>query len=104
MMVMSMQCQDEAPVRSEAPDVLLDGSRRETRAVFEPGHEHRTFPETDSERRAIQEFEREHRAVLEELPMPIIERQSELDAMEQVLAAWMIAATLGLAALALSIL
>ncbi len=99
-----MQCREEATARSEAREDLFDGSRREPPAILDRDHEHRTFPETDSERRAILEFEREHRAVLEELPMPIIERQSELDAMEQVLAAWMIVVTLGLAALALSIL
>ena len=89
-----MQCQEGVSARSEARDDLLEGSRQLHQAFLEP----------DSEQRMILEFERDHRAVLEEIPMTMIERQSELDSMEQVLAAWMIVATLGLAALALSIL
>jgi hypothetical protein len=92
--MVSMQCQEGASARSEARDDLFEGSLQQHQAVLEP----------DGELRTILEFEREHRAVLEEIPMTMIERQSELDSMEQVLAAWMIVATLGLAALALSIL
>jgi hypothetical protein len=43
--------------------------------------------------------QRERRAILEEQHMTIVDRRSELNSIQDVLAAWMIVATIGLVAI-----